>query len=313
MLLVNNYKNCPDEARGAVIALGNFDGIHRGHQAVLGKACRIASDLGAPSAVMTFEPHPVNLFKSDIQPFRLTDENTKAQLIEKTGIDIMFRINFDKEFASITADDFIKNILVDCCRVRHVVIGYDFIFGNKRSGNAQLLEEKARIYGFGFSKVESAGEKEEVFSSTKVRQYLSEGKLKEASNILGRNHFFCGKVISGDKRGRTIGFPTANIDLGNLLRPKNGVYAVIVKIEGSDKIYKAVANIGKKPTFNSKDDVGLEVHIFDFNSNIYDKTIEVQLVEYIREEKRFNGIEELKGQIEKDCFSAKKFLNGINS
>jgi len=305
MQIITDYNNCPEVAKGAVIALGNFDGIHKGHQAIIRKTVQLAKDLNKPSAVMTFEPHPVSLFKPDTDNFRLTTFAKKAELIAALGVDYIFSVDFTRDFSKITAHDFVQNILVNSLKVSHVVIGYDFIFGYKRGGTSRLLQEMAEKYAYGFTQVMAVGRDDNVYSSTKIRSALQDGDLEAAKDMLG--HYFClsGNVIKGEGRGRTIGFPTVNVNCGDLLRPKKGVYAVKLKIENDDKIYDAVANIGVKPTFGGADET-VEVHIFDFDRDIYSSNVEIIFIGYIRPEQKFSGVGELVEQINKDCIKAKE-------
>lgn len=306
MQIIGDYKKCPENAKGSVIALGNFDGFHRGHQAIINRTIKIASDSGRPSAVMSFEPHPVSFFKPDSEKFRLTDAKKKAALLKKAGIDLLFLPEFNKEFAAIEAKDFIREILIKHLKVSHIVTGYDFIFGRKRSGNAAMLHEMAEKYGYGYTEVSPVGD-EEVFSSTSIRKYLRSNNLQQAAHILGRNYTISGIVERGDNRGKSLGFPTINVNCGSFLSPAKGVYAVKVKIADDNKIYNAVANIGNKPTFDGvKEEI--EVHIFDFDKDIYSSEVEVEFISYIRDEKKFNGAEDLINQIKQDCLTAREIL-----
>ncbi len=304
MQVINSLDNIPDDYNSAVIALGNFDGVHKGHKAVISKAYTIAKELGAKSAVVTFEPHPIAVLRSDQQNFRLTSIQQKADLIEDLGVDYLIVLNFDLDFAKISAQEFIEQLLLVNLCAQHLVIGYDFIFGYKRSGNAKLIRKISEDIGFGFTQVEVVGD-DETFSSTKIREFIGAGKLDKAREFLGRNFAIAGKVIKGDNRGAEIGFATANIDLGDYIRPAFGVYAV--KAYCSGKSFDGVANIGKKPTFGENKE-GLEVHIFDFDEDLYDKDIQVELIEFIRPEKKFSNKDELVAKIKQDCEEARKIL-----
>ena len=302
MKIITDYKACPDYARNSVIALGNFDSVHKGHQVIIGQAIKNAKKLGVPSAVMTFEPHPLSLFKPDSEKFRTTLFEKKSSLIESLGADVLFSIDFNKNFSEITADDFVQMILIKCLEVRKVIIGHDFIFGHKRGGDANLLKKYADKGSFEFLQIDAVGNQGNVFSTTKIRQCLRAGKIKQANEILGRNFSIIGKVEHGEKRGRQLGFSTANISLGDHISPKHGVYACKLNIDGVG--YTAVANIGIKPTFENSKEL-LELHIFDFKQDIYGKTLEVELVDYIRDEIKFSSFEQLKSQIENDCTEAR--------
>lgn len=303
MEIITDYTHCPPAAQACVVALGNFDGVHLGHQKVIGRTRDIARKDNVPSAVMTFEPHPISVLRPDVPPFRLGTPQAKAALIAKLGIDYLFSMAFDKSFAQLSAESFINDILVTHLKVSHVVIGHDFIFGHKRSGNAQLLEEMAGKNGFGFTQVQSVGKDDVIYSSTGIRQHLASGRPEEAALMLGRIYRISGIVQKGDQRGRKLGFPTANIALGDLQRPAYGVYAVHVTIGESPLMYKGVANIGVRPTFDGEKEL-LEVYIFDFNEEIYEQQLHVELVRFIRPEKTFDGIEALKAAIDSDCKQA---------
>jgi riboflavin kinase/FMN adenylyltransferase len=305
MQIITDYKNLADSAKHSIIALGNFDGVHKGHQEIIKYTIALAKKTGKPSAVMTFEPHPVSLFKPEVTNFRLTTLDKKAELLAGLGVDFLFVIDFTREFASITAEDFVSDILMGSLSVKHIVIGYDFIFGNKRGGNAALLKDLAKKYNYKFTQIEAISDNAEIFSSTKIRGLLRNGDLAGAQSMLGRNYSVCGVVEHGDKRGATIGFPTINVNTDGLLLPHTGVYAVKVRLAGD--IYNGVANIGTKPTFDGTK-AGLEVHIFDFAKDIYGVNTEIEFIEYIRPEKKFDSVELLKAQIAADCDKARGIL-----
>ena len=307
------YRHCkalPEKALGAAIAVGNFDGVHRGHQAVIGEAGRIAKTAGVPWAVMTFEPHPRGVFVPQTPPFRLTPMRAKAREIAALGVDYLIVPRFDLEFSRIEADDFVRNIIVEGLRAKHVVCGYDFVFGHGRRGNSELLLRSGRTDGFGFSCVQQVRDGEgEGFSATRARGCLRNGDPSGATHVLGRPFEIEGRVIVGDKRGRTIGYPTANLPLGEYLRPANGVYAVRVGLaDGENTVWHSgVANLGLRPTFE-KEDVILEAHLFDFDGDLYGKRVRVALIDFLRPEKKFDGIAELKAQIAEDSENARRIL-----
>lgn len=304
MNIIRDYKSCPEIAKRSVVALGNFDGVHKGHVAVIQKTREIANLEGCSVSVLTFEPHPLTIIKPDIASFRLTLENQKIDIMKSLSVDNLFIINFTKEFSQLTADEFMNKVLVKGLDVAHIVTGEDFIFGYNRQGNADVLTKAASIHDFGYTRVMPVGSADEVFSSSVVRKNLESGKLDEVKSILGRNFTICGEVQEGDKKGRTIGFPTININIGEYLRPAFGVYAVKVLIKGELPLYGA-ANIGKRPTIGGEKEL-LEVHIFDFNENIYGSFVEVELISYIRPEKKFASLDELRLQIEADCEEIKR-------
>ncbi|MCF3628293.1 bifunctional riboflavin kinase/FAD synthetase [Alphaproteobacteria bacterium LMO-S08] len=312
MRIFRHYQNIPGDARGAVVAIGNFDGVHLGHRAVIGEAGAIAHATARPWGVLTFEPHPRAFFAPGTPPFRLTPFHAKARLIFGLGVDTIFVQQFNKAFSSLTAEDFIETVLVGGIGARHVVCGYDFVFGKGRGGSAEMLLGFGKRLGFDFTAVRAqtfAGgdSAETAYSSTGVREALRAGDPQAAARILGRPFEIEGRVIQGHQRGRTIGFPTANLALGTYLRPARGVYAVRVRV-GEGQEYAGVANIGKRPTFAGEADL-LEVFLFDFTGDLYGRRLGVQLVEFLRPEKKFDGIDQLKAQIAADSDQARQILS----
>ena len=312
MRIFRHYQNIPGDARGAVVAIGNFDGVHLGHRAVIGEAGAIAHATARPWGVLTFEPHPRAFFAPGTPPFRLTPFHAKARLIFGLGVDTIFVQQFNKAFSSLTAEDFIETVLVGGIGARHVVCGYDFVFGKGRGGSAEMLLGFGKRLGFDFTAVRAqtfAGgdSAETAYSSTGVREALQSGNPQAAARILGRPFEIEGRVIQGDQRGRTIGFPTANLALGTYLRPARGVYAVRVRV-GEGREFTGVANIGKRPTFAGEADL-LEVFLFDFTGDLYGRRLGVQLVEFLRPEKKFDGIDQLKAQIAADSDRARQILS----
>lgn len=312
MRIFRHYQNIPGDARGAVVAIGNFDGVHLGHRAVIGEAGAIAHATARPWGVLTFEPHPRAFFAPGTPPFRLTPFHAKARLIFGLGVDTIFVQQFNKAFSSLTAEDFIESVLVGGIGARHVVCGYDFVFGKGRGGSAEMLLGFGKRLGFDFTAVRAqtfAGgdSAETAYSSTGVREALQSGNPQAAARILGRPFEIEGRVIQGDQRGRTIGFPTANLALGTYLRPARGVYAVRVRV-GEGREFTGVANIGRRPTFAGEADL-LEVFLFDFTGDLYGRRLGVQLVEFLRPEKKFDGIDQLKAQIAADSDQARQILS----
>jgi riboflavin kinase/FMN adenylyltransferase len=310
MRIYRHFETLPAEARGAAIAIGNFDGVHRGHQAVIGEAGRIARAAKLPWAVLTFEPHPRRVFQPDLPPFRLTPFRTKARVLEGLGVDAMIVQRFNRAFSQRPAEDFVREVLVKGFGARHIVAGYDFVFGYKRGGNCELLLTMGKQLGFGFTAVSAVDDGTgAVYSSTRIREYLAAGDVKGAAAVLGRPFEIEGRVAHGDKRGRTIGFPTLNLHLGTVARPALGVYAVRIGrlVEGRAEWIDGVANIGLRPTFGG-DDIVLEAHAFDFEGDLYSQLISVALIEYIREEKKFDGLAALQAQIAADCLTARSIL-----
>jgi riboflavin kinase / FMN adenylyltransferase len=307
---VFRHTNASDDARGAVVAAGNFDGVHLGHQAVLGEAKALARRLDAPFAVLTFEPHPRVVFQPGLPPFRLTPFRAKSRELETLGVDLLFTLHFDLAFAQKTAEEFVAEVLVAGLGIKAVVVGYDFVFGNKRRGTAELLKTEGSKHGFDVKVVAPASAAGGVvYSSTQIREHLVAGRPRDAAALLGRPWEIDGRVDVGDKLGRTIGFPTANIDLADYLRPAPGVYAVRAGIEegGKTEWHDGAANLGWRPTVGGKD-LRLEAHLFDFSGDLYGKHLRVAFIERLRPEQRFAGLDALKAQIAADCQKAREIL-----
>ncbi|MFH1137333.1 MAG: bifunctional riboflavin kinase/FAD synthetase [Pseudomonadota bacterium] len=291
-----------------VLTIGNFDGVHLGHRALFNLVKSRAADLNGVSMVMTFEPHPLRVLTQEPGPPLITLYDQKIDLILENGIDVVVCLEFTPEFARIEPEDFVRHILVERIGVKELVIGYDYTFGRKARGNRDLLVKLGREYGY---KVHTVGAQPagdgQIVSSTRIRELVRSGAVEQAPAMLGRFYRLAGKVVRGRNRGgRLLGFPTANLALVDELVPQNGVYAVKVHLDGS--VYNGVANIGHNPTFG---DVGLsvEVHCFDFTSDIYDRDIKVDFVARIRDEKKFNGPDELASQIGLDCRRAREVLD----
>jgi len=310
MKIFHNTQDLDSANKGSVVALGNFDGIHLGHQKVINTALEISKNKRVHLNVFTFEPHPLSVFDSTKKNFRLSPNNIKIDLMKSIGVQTMFIQNFDINFSQVTAHDFVVNYLINAFEVLDVVVGFDFVFGNRRVGNVDLLQNMADSLGFSLTVVdEYKTEKGHEISSTKIRKYLLAGDCENAASLLGRNWQIKSRVEKGDMRGRQLGFPTANLPLNEYVYPAKGVYAVKVQFEGDSggKKYKGVANFGSRPTFNKKD-VILEVHIFDFQREIYGLELKVEFIKFIRHEKKFSDLSLLKSQLNKDCQVAKKLL-----
>ncbi|NOT42867.1 MAG: bifunctional riboflavin kinase/FAD synthetase [Alphaproteobacteria bacterium] len=302
MQIFRHYENLPAAARGATVAIGNFDGVHLGHQALL----KHAKTLGAKLGVLVFEPHPQEFFKPGGERFRLTPFRAKARLLERFGVDVLYALHFDAAFAALSADAFVTKVLAQGLGAKHIVVGQDFQFGKGRAGNIDVLKQRGQQTGFIVSTFDLIGAGPEAkISSTRIREALREGKPEVAASLLGHAWTVEGRVEQGDKRGRTIGFPTANVSLEGYLEPALGVYAVRVEIAG--QTYNGVANFGRRPTFDKKD-VLLEVHIFDFNGDLYGQQIVVAFEAYLRAEQKFAGLDALKAQIAKDSERARAIL-----
>lgn len=302
MQVFRHYEQVPESARGATVAIGNFDGVHKGHQALLQHARALGGKLG----VLVFEPHPQEFFRPDTPRFRLTPFRAKARLLEQHGVSFLFALHFDAAFASLSADEFITKVLVQGLGVRHVIVGEDFCFGKGRQGNLALLQQRGAELGFDVTTFELVGEGDaSKISSTSIREALRDGKPDVAAALLGHPWTVEGRVEGGDRRGRTIGFPTANVSLEGYLEPALGVYAVRVEVGG--RKYGGVANFGRRPTFDKKD-VLLEVHIFDFQGDIYGQPIVVSFISFLRPEMKFTGLDALKAQIARDSEAARALL-----
>jgi riboflavin kinase/FMN adenylyltransferase len=320
MRLYRDRTRLPEAARGSVAAIGNFDGVHLGHRAVIGAAAARARAAGRKAAVVTFEPHPRRFFKPDLPPFLLASPRLKIEALRVCGVELCFALRFDSSLAAMPAGAFVRDVLVDGLGLECVVAGYDFVFGKARGGTPETLVVEMRKAGRGAVIVAPAIDAAEarragldaepeafVYSSTGAREALKAGDPKAAARILGRPFAIDGRVRRGDARGRTIGFPTANLDLDGYMPPKLGVYAVRVRGAGSG-IATGVANLGIRPTLGGNPAPRLEVHLFDFAGDLYGKRLVVELIEFLREERRFAGIDELKAQIARDACAARKVL-----
>jgi riboflavin kinase / FMN adenylyltransferase len=307
---VFRHTETSEDARGAVVAAGNFDGVHRGHQAVLAAAKTLAQRMDAPFAVLTFEPHPRAVFQPGLPPFRLTPFRAKSLVLESLGVDLLFTLHFDRAFAQKTAEEFVAEVLVAGLGAKAVVVGYDFVFGNKRRGTPALLKAEGAKHGFSVEVVAPvAAPGGTVYSSTQIREHLVAGRPRDAAALLGRPWEIDGRVELGDKLGRTIGFPTANMTLDDYLRPAPGVYAVRAGIEdgANTQWHDGAANLGWRPTIGGQD-LRLETHLFDFDGDLYGKHLRVALIERLRAEQRFEGLDALKAQIAADCVQARQIL-----
>ncbi|MBS0475718.1 MAG: bifunctional riboflavin kinase/FAD synthetase [Proteobacteria bacterium] len=298
----------PPSLAGAVIALGNFDGFHLGHQAVAGEAIRWARAEGRPAIVATFDPHPVRHFAPDAPPFRLTTLDQRQELFEAAGADAMLVFAFNAALAGTTAEDFVVKLLGERLRVSGVVTGEDFTFGKGRGGNVPVLREIGAACGIAARAVGPVMDGGEPVSSSRIRDALQAGDCATATHLLTRPFAIRGHVQHGDKLGRTIGFPTANLPLDNYLRPRYGVYAVSGVLPGGRVVHGA-ANLGVRPQFDPPKEL-LEPHFFDFSGDLYGQEIEVALHHYLRPEATFDSLESLTAQIDADCRQAKALLEG---
>lgn len=306
MKLVRDIAACPNELKGAAIALGNFDGVHKGHRAVIEETKAIAKQHNVPAAVLTFEPHPVSILRPDTPPIRITPLRLKAERIRELGIDAMFVLHFTKNFSHMTGNGFITQMLVGKLQAKHIISGYDFMFGHKRSGNAALLQSLGPEHGYGYTQIAPVGEGSLRYSSTAIREALRDGSISKAVDLLGHGYHILGRVSHGEKRGSQIGFPTANIRPKGLLLPKYGVYAAQATTEDGTA-YKAAINIGVKPTFGVNAPL-VEAHMLDMSENLYGKWLRLDIKAMIREEMRFDGVDTLKAQITHDVKQVRNAL-----
>ncbi|MEI7790269.1 MAG: bifunctional riboflavin kinase/FAD synthetase [Alphaproteobacteria bacterium] len=321
MRIFRHYADVPPALRGAVVAIGNFDGVHRGHRALIAEAKMQAEARRSPLAVLSFEPHPQEFFKqlrsdggqapggSDC--FRLTPLRAKARLLADLGVDALFALNFDADMARRTPQDFVLNVLVEGLGISGAVVGHDFEFGQKRAGNLATLSYMGEMEGFtvtAFDTVTASGD--EKISSTLIRKQLREARPEEAARLLGHPWAVEARVEHGDARGRTMGFPTANMHLGHCLAPAFGVYAVRVNILEGDRTvarHDGVANFGIRPMYQVNVPL-LETHLFDFDGDLYGKYLSVELIQYIRPEAKFSGLDALIAQIGADAAKAREIL-----
>lgn len=333
MRIVRKLQEKSDDASthpGAVIALGNFDGFHKGHQVVVGEAGRIAREKGLSFGVFTTDPHPRSYFAPDQSHFRLTMEAERNFLLAKFGVEELFLWHFDAGLAGTSAEDFVTDLLVTGLGAKHLVVGYDYKFGKGRLGDVDLLRQLGGKLGFGVTVIDPVsvgveGEAGQIYSSTLVREALAAGEARHAAALLGHWWGVSGKVVQGDQRGRQIGFPTANIEFAGTVVPRHGVYAVRAFRQGGSggqtqadnpspdgDFIEGVANVGRRPTFDNGK-VLLEAHLFDFSGDLYGQELRIEFVAFIRAEQKFSGIDALKQQILQDCETAKAVLSDADN
>lgn len=309
MIRLHGHAPIEGDLRGGVIALGNFDGFHRGHQAVVGRAVRHARDEGRPAIVATFDPHPVRYFRPDAEAFRLTSLDQREQLFAEAGADAMLVLPFDASLAGTSAEDFITDLLLNRYGAAGVVTGSDFVFGKGRGGDVVTLAEHARRLGFFTEMVSPVDDSDEVISSSRIRDALRQGDCATAARLLTRPFTVQAIVQHGDKNGRKLGFPTANVEMGQYLRPRYGIYAVTGRLTDG-RLLKGAANIGIRPSFDPPKEL-LEPHFFDFSGDLYGQIIDVEFHHYLRGEAKFNSMDALMAQMAVDCEQAKSHLSTI--
>jgi riboflavin kinase/FMN adenylyltransferase len=309
MQRIKGFEGLAPGQRGASVALGNFDGVHRGHQALIAEAARAGGQIGAPTGVITFEPHPRRFFRPDAPPFCLTTPAEKARLLTAHGVEHLHELRFDAGFAAIPAPDFVERVLARGLGIRHLVIGEDFRFGKDRAGDALMLRNMSEDLGFTVSIQHLLAGEAGEYSSTAVRVHLEQGRCEEAAAQLGRWHSVSGRVLKGEQRGRGLGYPTANLSFGEQLIPRYGIYAARVQVLDGPHAgpHDGVASIGERPTFGPGAP-NFEVHLFDFDGDLYGAEISAGLVSYLRGEERFDSVEALIVQMDRDSALARTRL-----
>lgn len=310
MQIIRDFQFVKHQDRGASVAIGNFDGVHVGHRSVIELASSAAPE--APLGVLTFEPHPREYFAPDAPPFRLMRGIARAHRLEKLGVQKLYELPFNAALAGLSPEGFARNVICDGLGLAHVVVGADFCFGKARSGSAEDMVRFGAEMGFGVTIAPLMERSENVVSSTAIRTALSEGRPRDAAAMLGHWHRIEGKVVGGEQRGRELGFPTANMSIEGLHPPKFGVYAVLVDVldgphQGS---YHGAASVGVRPMFNGEIP-NIETFLFDFSGDLYGATLSVGLVDYLRPEMKFDGLDGLIAQMDKDCSQARGILAAL--
>ncbi|MBL4769032.1 MAG: bifunctional riboflavin kinase/FAD synthetase [Rhodobacteraceae bacterium] len=310
MRIIRDYQFTQAPDRGASVAIGNFDGVHLGHQSVIDLARQAAPD--APLGVLTFEPHPREYFAPSAPPFRLMSREARAHRLEKLGVEHLYELNFNAALASLTPAEFAQNVLAEGLGLAHVIVGADFCFGKGRAGNADDLVRFGREFGFGVTIAPLLERADNTVSSTAIRSALGDARPRDAAAMLGHWHRIEGPVITGEQRGRELGFPTANMSIDGLHPPAFGVYAVLLDVlTGSHKgSYHGAASMGVRPMFG-ENRANLETFIFDFSGDLYGETLSVALVDYLRPEEKFEGLDTLITQMNADCVRARSILSAL--
>ena len=305
----------PDDARPPrwthpVLALGNFDGLHRGHRKILERLRRVASERAATPVVMTFDPHPPRVVRPDKAPHLLMTEAQKLEALEQAGVQGTAIVRFTPELSRWDPETFVRTVLVEWLHVSEVWVGANFLFGHDRTGNFSMLRELGARYGFKAEKIDPVRYKDFVVSSTRVRRLVSDARVDEASALLGHAYFIDGMVIKGDQRGRTIGFPTANLCTENELIPPHGVYATTAIVDGI--VRPSITNIGTRPTVDETGKTTIETHVFDFDRDLYGMTIRLAFIQRLRDERAFESLDALQAQIAADCGRARVLFDRLS-
>jgi riboflavin kinase/FMN adenylyltransferase len=310
MRIIRDHTYVDDADRGASAAIGNFDGVHLGHLSVIEQARQAGAAIGAPLGILTFEPHPREYFAPHAAPFRLMNREARAHRLEKLGVERLYEINFNTALAALTPREFARAVIHDGLGLAHVVVGADFCFGKDRAGTATMLQEYGAEMGFGVSIAQILEGDSGQVSSTAIRRALTEGDPRGAAAMLGHWHRIDGPVIGGEQRGRTLGYPTANMSLEGLHKPKFGVYAVMVDVlDGPHQgQYHGAASVGVRPMFQGEMP-NIETFLFDFSGDLYDAHLSVALVDYLRPEETFDSLEAFIAQMDADCVRARAILD----
>ncbi|MEM7597054.1 MAG: bifunctional riboflavin kinase/FAD synthetase [Pseudomonadota bacterium] len=312
MRIIRDHSFVDPADRGASVAIGNFDGVHVGHQSVIDLARAAGDDIGAPLGILTFEPHPREFFAPDAAPFRLMSPEARANRLEKLGVERLYELSFNAAMSSLTPEEFARDVIADGLGLKHVVVGADFCFGRGRKGTVADLQNFGAEMGFGVTIASLLEGSEGEVSSTAIRNALSDGRPRDAAQMLGHWHRIDGPVISGEQRGRELGYPTANMSIEGLHKPKFGVYAVLVDVldgphEGS---YQGAASIGVRPMFQGEVP-NIETFLFDFTGDLYSTELSVALVAYLRPEETFDSLEAFIAQMDADCARAREILDAL--
>jgi len=309
MQIVREIENFKAGIEPIYLALGNFDGLHKGHQKLINETVAAARNGNGIAAAFVFEPHPIKVLFPERAPKLLVTTQHKAELMEKLGLDLLIYNSFTLAISKCSPEEFVQNILVDKLNIKQAFAGFNYTFGHRGAGTPELLQELGKKHGFGVKVIPPVEVDGQVVSSSLIRKALDGGDIKQARVMLGYDPMLEGQVIEGERRGRTIGFPTANLAVSNELNvPGKGVYAARAQIK--DRIFQAVVNIGSKPTFHEEYPISIEAHLIDFHDDIYGETMCLYFIDKIRDERRFNNVEELVGQISKDRDRAKQIASG---
>jgi riboflavin kinase/FMN adenylyltransferase len=300
----------PPRWQHPVLALGNFDGLHRGHTKIIERVCRVASERGATAVVMTFDPHPPRVVRPDKAPPLIMTKAQRLDALEQAGIDGVAVVRFTQELSRWDPETFVRTVLVEWLHVSEVWVGANFLFGHDRAGNFSMLRALGARYGFRTEKIDPVRYKDFVVSSTRIRRLISEGRVDEAGALLGHPYTIEGEVVLGDQRGRQIGFPTANLATPNEVVPPNGVYATTVRLDGV--IYPSVTNVGVRPTFGGEPRVVIEAHLIDVARDLYGQTLRLGFIQRLRDERRFEGVEQLTAQIGADVQKARLLFDQMS-